>query len=53
MFVMDKVTQRAIKKFPHRAVDIAQSYDWKQLQCKEWLCDNLEFISNLNLREFT
>ena len=41
---MDTVTQRAIKKFPHRAVDIAQSYDWKQLQCKEWLCDNLELF---------
>lgn len=44
MFVMDAVTQKAIKKFPHRAVDIAQSYDWKQVQCKEWLCDNLELF---------
>ena len=50
MFVMDTVTQRAIKKFPHRAVDIAQSYDWKQLQCKEWLCDNLELISNFKFK---
>ena len=45
MFYMDEQTQRAIKKFPHRAADIAQSYDAKQLKCKEWLCDYLEIIN--------
>jgi len=45
MFVMDAVTQRAIKKYPNRAADIAQSYNYKQVQCKEWLCDNLEMLS--------
>ena len=42
MFVMDAVTQRAIKKFPHRAVDIVQSYDEKQVRCKDWLCAHIE-----------
>ena len=46
---MDNLTQRAIKKYPHRAVDIAQSYDAKQIKCKEWLCDQLEI---LNLPQF-
>lgn len=39
---MDDVTQKAIKKFPHRAVDIAQSYDKKQIACKQWLYDELK-----------
>ena len=46
---MDNLTQRAIKKYPHRAVDIAQSYDAKQIKCKQWLCDHLEM---LNLPQF-
>ena len=43
MFAMDATTQRAIKKYPHRAVDIAQSYNEKQVKCKDWLCDHLYF----------
>lgn len=39
---MDDITQKAIKKFPHRAVDIAQSYDKKQIACKQWLYDELK-----------
>ena len=42
---MDKRTQRAIKKYPHRAVDIAQSYDWKQVMCKLWLHDELKQVN--------
>lgn len=38
---MDTKTQTAIKKFPHRAVDIAQSYDIKQIKCKQWLIKEL------------
>jgi len=45
MFVMDAVTQRAIKKFPHRAVDIVQSYDEKQVRCKDWLCEHIEMAN--------
>ncbi len=44
MFYMDEQTQRAIKKFPHRAADIAQSYDAKQIKCKEWLHKKLEYL---------
>ena len=43
---MDEKTQRAIKKYPHRAVDIAQSFDSKQVACKQWLYDEL---SNLDI----
>ena len=50
MFVMDAFTQRAIKKYPHLAADIAQSYNHKQVQCKEWLCDNLEFINHFEFK---
>ena len=39
---MDEKTQRAIKKYPHRAVDIAQSFDSKQVACKQWLYDELK-----------
>ena len=42
---MDEKTQRAIKKYPHRAVDIAQSYDKKQIACKQWLYDELKKLS--------
>ena len=31
-YSMDQITQKAIKKFPHRAVDIAQSFDIKQIK---------------------
>ena len=44
---MDDLTQKAIKKFPHRAVDIAQSYDKKQIACKQWLYDELKKIDLL------
>ena len=40
-YIMDPVTQRAIKKFPHRAADIAQSFDEKQIKSKEWLVEEL------------
>ena len=43
---MDEKTQRAIKKYPHRAVDIAQSFDSKQVACKQWLYNEL---SNLDI----
>jgi len=38
---IDEKTQRAIKKFPHRALDIVQSYDSKQVACKQWLYNKL------------
>ena len=38
---MDPVTQRAIKKFPNKAADIAQSFDEKQIKSKEWLVEEL------------
>ena len=39
---IDEKTQRAIKKFPHRALDIVQSYDSKQVACKQWLYNKLK-----------
>jgi hypothetical protein len=41
MFQLDQKTARAIKKFPHRAVDIVQSFDEKQIKCKQWLYEEL------------
>ena len=38
---MDLTTQRAIKKFPQRAADIAQSFDEKQIKSKKWLVEEL------------
>lgn len=44
-FTIDEYTAKALKKFPHRAKDIAQSFDNKQIKCKQWLCDQLSNIS--------
>ena len=41
MFQMDPKTAKAIKKYPNNAVDIAQSYDEKQIKCKQWVYDEL------------
>ena len=38
---MDLTTQKAIKRFPHRATDIAQSFDEKQIKSKQWLVEEL------------
>ena len=40
-FQIDECTARAIKKFPHRARDIIQSFDEKQVKCKRWLYNEL------------
>jgi len=40
-FYIDEKTQKIIKKYPHRAIDIAQSFDSKQVACKQWLYDEL------------
>lgn len=42
MYYLDEMTARAIKKYPHRAIDIVQSFDKKQVQCKRWLCDEIQ-----------
>jgi len=44
---MNEFTQRAIRKFPHKAIDIAKSYDHKQVECKKWLVDT---IIDLNIK---
>ena len=44
MFQMDQATSKAIKKFPHKACDIAQSFDEKQIKCKKWLYQKLSNI---------
>ena len=53
MFVIDPVTIRVIKKFPHRAKDIAQSFDAKQIASKEWLLQELKKIDIPNLNYIT
>lgn len=40
-FQIDEYTARAIKKFPQKAQDIVQSFDKKQVKCKEWLYNEL------------
>lgn len=40
-YCIDPVTSRIIKKFPHRAADIAQSFDDKQIKCKTWMYNEL------------
>jgi len=42
LFNIDPLTARAIKKYPHRASDIVQSLDPKQVLCKNWLIETLE-----------
>jgi len=41
-FHVDSVTQKVIKKFPEKAADIVQSFDFKQLRSKEWLALELD-----------
>lgn len=43
---IDHQTARAIKKFPHRAKDIVQSFDLKQVLCKRWLIDELKNVTS-------
>jgi hypothetical protein len=45
LFNIDPLTARAIKKYPHRAIDIVQSLDEKQIICKNWLIEKLEMFS--------
>lgn len=40
-FQIDEYTAKALKKYPHRVKDIVQSFDYKQVQCKKWLYDEL------------
>jgi hypothetical protein len=40
-FQIDPKTARAIKKHPHRAIDLVQSLSEKQVACKQWLYDTL------------
>lgn len=37
MFTIDSTTQKVLKRYPHRAADIAQSFDQKQIESKLWL----------------
>ncbi len=41
MYYVDEYTSFAIKKYPHRAKDIIQSFDKKQVACKKWLVEKL------------
>lgn len=43
---IDHQTAKAIKKFPHRAKDIVQSFDPKQILCKKWLIDELKNVAD-------
>tara|TARA_Y100001972_G_C7653149_1_gene328591 strand:+ start:1303 stop:1920 length:618 start_codon:yes stop_codon:yes gene_type:complete len=49
---MDQTTQKAIKKFPHRAVDIAQSFDIKQIKSKEWLIKEFKSAFESHIDQF-
>ena len=40
-FYLDKATARAIKKYPHRALDIVNSFSENQYACKVWLYEEL------------
>jgi hypothetical protein len=40
-FQIDLASAKAIKKFPHKATDIAQSFNEKQIKCKHWLYQEL------------
>jgi hypothetical protein len=44
LFNIDPLTARAIKKYPHRTLDIVQSLDEKQIICKNWLIEKLEMF---------
>lgn len=47
MFTIDDVTQKVIKKYPHRCIDIAQSFDKKQIKSKDWLEERFSlFLKN-------
>ena len=51
MYNIDPVTQVVIKKYPHRAADIAQSFNWKQVECKDWLVKEIREIKIRNTFE--
>lgn len=40
-YYIDPQTAKAIKRFPHRTEDIVQSFDPKQIECKQWLVNEL------------
>lgn len=48
MYNIDPITQVVIKKYPYRAADIAQSFDWKQVSSKNWLVKEIEKRKNRN-----
>lgn len=41
MFYIDSTTAKLIKKYPERASDIVQSFNYKQVLCKDWLVSKL------------
>lgn len=45
-FYIDPSTAKAIKRFPHRTEDIVQSFDPKQIECKQWLHDQLYCVKD-------
>ena len=49
-FHVDSTTQKIVKKYPKRAVDIMQSFDLKQVKSKDWLAFELEncFMDNFH-----
>jgi len=46
MFTMDPVTMRAIKKYPDRAVDIANSYDPNKIDAKKFLVKQIKQLQS-------
>lgn len=43
-YYIDQTTSKIIRKYPHRATDIAQSFDEKQIKCKTWLYETLKSL---------
>ena len=46
LFSMDPVTQKAIKKFPERASDIASSYEFRKVDAKQRLVFKLKQLQD-------
>jgi hypothetical protein len=48
-FYVDDLTRKAIKKYPHRAVDLMDSFDPKKIEAKEWLVQRIKRIQRKNI----
>jgi hypothetical protein len=49
LFTIDPTTALILKKHPHRVKDIVQSFNHKQIKCKQWL---VEQLTELDLLRF-